>query len=88
MKNCYFPHTGDISTEHLPSLLVANVIKAVKAVTAFLAVHYLATATIPNVTKRLLCKIELPAREYLVAVVVIPRSVDNSGTIEVHVRYH
>ena len=49
VKNCYFPHAGDVSTEHLRSSSVLNVIKAVKAVTNFLTVHYLAGATIANV---------------------------------------
>ena len=31
VKNCYFPHTGDVSTEHLRSSSVSNVIKAVTA---------------------------------------------------------
>ena len=35
VKKCYFPHAGDVSTEHLRSSSVSNVIKAVKAVTAF-----------------------------------------------------
>ena len=35
VKNCHFPHAGDVSTEHLRSSSVSNVIKAVKAVTAF-----------------------------------------------------
>ena len=54
VKNCYFPHAGDVSTEYLRSSSVSNVIKAVKAVT----VYYLARATIANFTKRLLRKIE------------------------------
>ena len=28
VKNCYFPHAGDISAEHLRSSSVSNVIKA------------------------------------------------------------
>ena len=35
VKNCHFPHAGDVSTEHLRSSSVSNVIQAVKAVTAF-----------------------------------------------------
>ena len=31
VKNCYFPHSGDVSTEHLWSSSVSNVIKAVTA---------------------------------------------------------
>ena len=75
-------------------------------------VHYLARATIANVTKRLLSKIE--SRERLAnmpdmsirslhtrvgasprvpslkekSAVVIPRSIDNDGMIEIHVKYH
>ena len=48
MENCYFPHAGDSLTEHLQSSSVSN---AIKAVTAFLTVHYLLCATIANVTK-------------------------------------
>ena len=55
VKKCYFLHAGDVSTEHLRSSSVSNV---TKAVTAFLTVHYLARATIANVTKRFLRKIE------------------------------
>ena len=33
-------------------------VDVIKAVTAFLTVHYLACATIANITKRFLCKIE------------------------------
>ena len=47
VKNCYFPHVGDVTTEHLQSSSVSN---AMKAVTAFITVHYLARATIANVT--------------------------------------
>ena len=60
VRNCYFPHTGDVSTEHFRSSLVSNVIKAV---TAFLTVYCLARGTIANATKRLLRKIE--SREML-----------------------
>ena len=31
VKNCYFSHARDVSTEHLRSLSVLNVIKAVTA---------------------------------------------------------
>ena len=31
VKNCYSPHAGDVSTEHLRSSSVSNVIKAVTA---------------------------------------------------------
>ena len=31
VKKCYFPHEGDVSTEHLRSSSVSNVIKAVTA---------------------------------------------------------
>ena len=58
VKNCYFPHAGNVSTEHLRSSSVSNDMKAIKAVTAFLTVPYLARVTIANVTKRLLRKIE------------------------------
>ena len=39
VKKCYFPHAGDVLTEHLRSSSVSNVIKVVKAVMAFLTVH-------------------------------------------------
>ena len=55
VKNCYFPHAGDVSTEHFRSSSFSNV---TKAVTAFLTVNYLARATRANVTKRLLRKIK------------------------------
>ena len=35
VKKCYFPHAGDVSTEHLRCSSGSNVIKAVKAVTFF-----------------------------------------------------
>ena len=59
VKKCYFPHAGDVSTEHLRSPSVSSVMKVV---TGFLTVHHLARATIANVTKRLLRKIESRVR--------------------------
>ena len=38
VKKCYFPHAGDVLTEHLRSSSVSNVIKAVTAF-LFFTVH-------------------------------------------------
>ena len=59
VKNCYFSHAGYVSTGHLRSSLVSNVIMAV---TASLTDQYLACATIAKVTKQSLRKIESRVR--------------------------
>ena len=59
VKNCYFPHAGDVSTEYLRSSSVSLGFKCHKGRNGFFyRFHYLARATIANVTKRLLRKIE------------------------------
>ena len=55
MKNYYFPHAGDVSTEHLRFSSVSNVIKAGNG---FFSGLLFALATMASVTKRLLRKIE------------------------------
>ena len=101
MKNCYLPRARDILAQHLWSSSVSN---ATKAFMAFSMVHYLVHATIANVSKRLLCKIESQERLancwYCIGVsprvsslkekslVLVPHSVDSGGMIKIQIRYH